>query len=496
MTERLDVVQLTDASGTVVAYASGSAGETSALSSLVWTVVGDTQDTELEVLRAAALRRTTKARADAEAGGAVLVDGNQFATDLRSVAHLLGHLAFALRDPEYVALASTRAGAYAELDANGVYAASVSIAAFMRACADWEDEKRVEIVSASTSDEIRAVDLDTAPDFSSGVPAEALAGLPESIASTTITCQKLAVHDIDATGTARIEGDVSTGDLTSKAAVVTSLDAGSGTIRTTGAMEAGSADVSGEFASDSVRAGSLHVSGSSTLTVVSISGDTDASGSLSVAGPTTLNSLIAGTTELGEASVASLDAGSGSIATTGKLRSGDATVTAIDAGQGIIKTTGPLTSGAAIVTSLDAGQGVIKTTGPLTSGATKVASLDAGAGAIATTGPLTSGAANVTALNAGAGAITTTGALTSGAAKVTSLNAGGRRSCDFRAPDKRRCQSHGVGCRNRYNRDYGQSQRWRNDTGHHRHQGTDSIVDCDHWDSQWRDNSTWPDKRR
>ena len=163
------------------------------------------------------------------------------------------------------------------------------------------------------------------------------------------------LHTLDVTGSARITSTLSAGGTT-----VTSLNATSGAITTSGALSAGSAAIT--------------------------------------------NTLTAGAT-----TVSSLGAGSGAITTTGSLTTGAATVTSLNAGTGNITTTGSLSTGAATVTSLNAGTGNITTTGILTTGAANVSSLDAGTGNITTTGSLSTGAATVTSLNAGSGTITTTG---------------------------------------------------------------------------------------
>ena len=70
-----------------------------------------------------------------------------------------------------------------------------------------------------------------------------------------------------------------------------------------------------------------------------------------------------GAIEGGSTTVTSLSAGSGTISTTGTLSTGGATVTSLSAGSGAISTTGTLSTGGATVTSLNAGSGLIKTTG-------------------------------------------------------------------------------------------------------------------------------------
>ena len=140
------------------------------------------------------------------------------------------------------------------------------------------------------------------------------------------------LHTLDVTGSARITSTLSAGGTT-----VTSLNATSGAITTSGALSAGSAAIT--------------------------------------------NTLTAGAT-----TVSSLGAGSGAITTTGSLTTGAATVTSLNAQSGSITTTGTLSTGGATVTSLNAQSGSITTTGTLSTGGANVSSLDAGTGNITTTG--------------------------------------------------------------------------------------------------------------
>jgi hypothetical protein len=212
------------------------------------------------------------------------------------------------------------------------------------------------------------------------------------------------------------------GTTTLGATSAASLDAGTGTIETSGSLKGGMTTL-GATSAASLDAGT---------------GTIETSGSLK-----------GGTTTLGATIVTSLDAGTGTIETSGSLKGGTTTlgatiVTSLDAGTGTIETSGSLkggttTLGATIVTSLDAGTGTIETSGALkggitTLGATSAASLDAGTGTIETSGELkggitTLGATSVTSLSAGTGTIETSGALkggitTLGATSVTSLSAG------------------------------------------------------------------------
>jgi hypothetical protein len=120
------------------------------------------------------------------------------------------------------------------------------------------------------------------------------------------------------------------------------------------------------------------------------------------------NAILTGTLSAGATTVASLNAGSGSISNSGTLTTGAATVSSLNSA-GNISNSGTLTTGAATVSSLNSA-GNISNSGTLTTGAATVSSLNS-AGNISNSGTLTTGAATVTSLNAGSGAITTTGSL-------------------------------------------------------------------------------------
>jgi sugar lactone lactonase YvrE len=242
---------------------------------------------------------------------------------------------------------------------------------------------------------------------------------------------------LDVNGTARITSTLSAGATT-----VTSLNAGSGAITTTGALSAGSLDAG--------------------------SGAISTTGALSAGSAAITNTLSAGAT-----TVASLAAGSGAISTTGTLSAGATTVASLNSG-GNISNAGSLTSGAANVSSLDAGAGNITTTGNVfvnrvvssgygsaaepvigfeemnikdgifrpgaaslgfsTAGNERMRLSSAGrlgignqdplhtldvTGSARITSTLSAGATTVTSLNASSGAITTTGALSAGAITTT-----------------------------------------------------------------------------
>jgi mucin-19 len=163
---------------------------------------------------------------------------------------------------------------------------------------------------------------------------------PNSLAWTTVGNERMRLSatgrlgignqdpltTLDVNGTARITSTLSAGATT-----VTSLNAGSGAITTTGALSAGSLDA-----------------GSGAITTT---------GSLSAGSAAITNTLSAGAT-----TVASLAAGSGAISTTGTLSAGATTVASLNSG-GNISNAGSLITGAANVSSLDAGAGNITTTG-------------------------------------------------------------------------------------------------------------------------------------
>jgi mucin-19 len=242
---------------------------------------------------------------------------------------------------------------------------------------------------------------------------------------------------LDVSGSARFTSTLSAGATT-----VTSLNAGSGAITTTGALSAGSL-----------------AAGSGTITTT---------GSLSAGSAAITNTLSAGAT-----TVTSLAAGSGAISTTGTLSAGATTVASLNSG-GNISNAGSLTSGAVNVSSLNAGAGNITTTGNVfvnrvvssgygsaaepvigfeemnikdgifrpgaaslgfsTAGNERMRLSSAGrlgignqdplhtldvTGSARITSTLSAGATTVASLNASSGAITTTGALSAGAITTT-----------------------------------------------------------------------------
>ena len=149
-------------------------------------------------------------------------------------------------------------------------------------------------------------------------------------------------------------GNVSTtGTASFGATTVTSLDAGSGTIKTTGAIEGGTLDISG----NAEIGGALDVTGNTT-----IGGTLDVTGALS-GSTATFTGLV--TSE-------GLNAGSGDITTTGNLSAGAATVTSLDAGSGLITTTGTVHG-----STIEAGSHTSLTEGRLVvSDGTKTSSLE------------------------------------------------------------------------------------------------------------------------
>jgi hypothetical protein len=142
----------------------------------------------------------------------------------------------------------------------------------------------------------------------------------------------------------------------------------------------------------------LGVTGATALQATTVSSLNAGSGAI-----TTTGTLNAGTSTLGATGVSSLNAGSGAITTTGTLGAGTSTLGAttvgsLDAGSGAIQTTGTLdagtsTLGATTVGSLDAGSGAIQTTGTLNAGTTTL-------GATTLSGELAMGSNKITGLGA------------------------------------------------------------------------------------------------
>jgi hypothetical protein len=438
---RLEVVPLSDVSGTVIGYGTGTANEVAQLAPLKWSGT-PAQETALEFVRIAALQRLSEARADAETRAVVKVDGVSYAADSRSVSSRLNSLAFALRAPALTSLVPATDGSLAELDAHGIYDVCAGVATFLGACAQWESTARASVTAATTIAEIQsAVTAAAIPDFSAGVPAALRSQLPESILSTTVTCGIVGADNVTVRGDATIVGDVSAaeatfgsvsaGPCTLGSASVASLNAGSGDISTTGRVAAGRGE----------------------LAIVE-------AGTASVSGTLTANAITAGTSALGVATATSIDAGSGAITTTGALNAGQATLGATSvasiqvAGGAVLGNTevssldiaglfqgggaaftglvtfGSASGGPLEATQIDTGSGTIKTTGAVQAGSLvtgPITSSTIETGAIESTtanlGDTTAGALTASSVNAGSGAITTTGAISGGTASIGTISA-------------------------------------------------------------------------
>ena len=299
-----------------------------------------------------------------------------------------------------------------------------------------------------------------------------------------ITCTSLDAGS----GTIETTGELKGGITTVGALSATSVDAGSGTIETTGAVRGTTVEAVGALSGDSlavtnaITCGSLS-DGTATLTGGNYSSaGTIISGNITILSPTPIL-VFQDSNSLGAASVGYIewrDSGGGRAGFLGNNSAGNSDLfwkneqggdigiqttgagkiqlfsntelngnsitgvgviecSSVDAGAGTIETTGALkggttTVGAIACSSVNAGAGTIETTGALKGGATTVgaigcSSVNAGAGTIETTGALkggttTVGAIGCTAVNAGAGTIETTGSGSFGAISGSSLNAG------------------------------------------------------------------------
>ena len=141
------------------------------------------------------------------------------------------------------------------------------------------------------------------------------------------------------------------------AATVSSLDAGSGAIQTTGTLASGAATVS------SLDAGSGTIETTGTVSGATLTGTLSTAAQSNITSVGTLTSL--GVT--GAITAGSLDAGSGTIETSGTVSGATLTGTLSTAAQSNITSVGTLTSlgvtGAITAGSLDAGSGTIETSG-------------------------------------------------------------------------------------------------------------------------------------
>jgi hypothetical protein len=175
------------------------------------------------------------------------------------------------------------------------------------------------------------------------------------------------------------------------------VNAGSGTIATTGAVNGGAITGTSLSAGAGTIGGGAITGTSLSAGAGTISGGAITGTSLSAGSGTITGGAITGT---------SVNAGSGTIATTGAVNGGAITGTSLSAGAGTIG------GGAITGTSLSAGAGTIS------GGAITGTSVSAGSGTIS------GGAITGTSVSAGSGTIATTGAVNGGAITGTSLSAG------------------------------------------------------------------------
>jgi ethanolamine utilization microcompartment shell protein EutS len=180
---------------------------------------------------------------------------------------------------------------------------------------------------------------------------------------------------LQVSGGAHVDGNVTIDNgLQAGAVTVTSLDAGAGAIVTTGEVQAKTLAVSESAGTAIDTTGRCNFGETwvrnADLRVYRSGGTT---GAIFLHNGTSRYLYFSGSKYImpnAPLSVNSLEAGSGSITTTGNLQAGAATVTSIDAGSGAIITTGEVQAGSAsfgstTVSSLDAGSGLLRTTGIL-----------------------------------------------------------------------------------------------------------------------------------
>lgn len=427
----LTVVSLLDAQGAVVGYAAGTSVETAEFAEQVWGSGPVPTQTAVEYLKEFMIARVKELRVRAEENGA-LIDGNLWETSLDAQVKYLGSLSFAVRDPAYSGRWKTINNGYVTLDAAGVYGVCAGIMTYLQNCSVYEKDLLTAIDAASSVAQLQAID------FTSGIPVGSLGVLPPAggtstpppLESGSVTAQDIETTTLTTTGDVIVGGTLST-------AVFNPANINTGSITATGNLSVGGtfspANITtpGVATVGSLNAGSGAIATTGTLgagaaTVTSLnagSGTITTTGAVNGATSTiTGNKTVGGTLGVtGAATVGSLNAGIGAISTTGTLGAGAATVTSLNAGSGTITTTGAVNGATSTITGNMTIGGTLGVTGTTT-----VTSLNAGSGAISTTGTLGAGAATVTSLNAGSGTITTTGAMTCTTSTITgNMTAGG-----------------------------------------------------------------------
>ena len=384
-------------------------------------LVDDTGGPRLDALRSSAREHVKARRLSAESDG-VLVEGVVYDTSEGGLLRLIILLVFANRDPDYTASVQVRNGTVRRMTAPELYKVASAVANHMQSCALWEKDALLALNNAVETEDFAAAEATvfdaiptgdvTTPAAPDGTPA------PPDFAGSRfedVTCLSANVNgDLAVTNNANLGGDLRvdgpvtcgssanvagkvtagsiacTGPMLAGATTVTSLDSGSGVVKTTGQILAASATITGALVAGICTLAAL------TCTSATVSGAVSA-GSIACSGTLSSNA----------ATVASLNAGTGLIKTTGSVSAGSATIT------------GALVAGLCTLTTLNVGTvtatgrvaaGTIACTGSLTSGAATVASVDAGSGQMKTTGGVLSGTS------------TTTGLLTAGTVTTPTLN--------------------------------------------------------------------------
>ena len=264
MANRVAIVDITDTDGQAAGHVAGTE-VTPVLTSLRWTATGIEQSA-VECLRIALLKRVRDVRADTEYEG-VLIDGGVFDIHAAALSSLSANLAIALRDVEYSGLALQKDGSYVALDVEGLFRVFSGATAYLKACSDWENELQTRIADTATVEALQAIRLDTIPRGLDGAPPSR-----STLYSGTTKTDKLVTDALEVNGDAQITGALTAGHtvvttLESGAAQVASLDAGAGLITTTGDIESGAARVTSLDSSGPVTiVGPLSTAGTSTLT--------------------------------------------------------------------------------------------------------------------------------------------------------------------------------------------------------------------------------------
>jgi len=258
------VVSLVGATGKTAGYATGTAQEVAAFSSMTWNPVASvipTAVTAISTLQATMLATIKNLRSSAETSG-VLLNGNVYPTDACSQAKYPAVALLSLQAPTTPVVWWTSNNGYIATTAQAILEAGSAVTAYVQSCYAWEQSLIASVQAATTAAQLAAINLTT------NMPQGTL---PAATTAAMTTAFPMTVTSLTA-GSMTLTG----------AATVASLNAGSMTLTNnlTCSGVAACAKYKGGSAAPALTRG--NASGT-TSTVTLTTGSTDSAGQISVA---------------------------------------------------------------------------------------------------------------------------------------------------------------------------------------------------------------------